>query len=114
MCNWRKSLKLFGQTSEIANIIINQDSSTRFLFVTFTVKNCDADKLSQTIDMMNMGFKRLTDKSKGVKITENLKIICSVICEQLKLHTISKKIHITLTYIAYLPLRQDILRVMAI
>ena len=73
MCNWRKSLKLFGQTSEIANIIINQDSSTRFLFVTFTVKNCDADKLSQTIDMMNMGFKRLTDKSKGVKITEKFK-----------------------------------------
>ena len=76
MCNWRKSLKLFGQTSEIANIIINQDSSTRFLFVTFTVKNCDADKLSQTIDMMNMGFKRLTDKSKGVKITEKFKITC--------------------------------------
>ena len=73
MCNWRKSLKLFGQTSEIVNIIINQDSSTRFLFVTFTVKNCDADKLSQTIDMMNMGFKRLTDKSKGVKITEKFK-----------------------------------------
>ena len=73
MCNWRKSLKLFGQTSEIANIIINQDSSTRFLFVTFTVKNCDADKLSQTIDMMNMGFKSLTNKSKGVKITEKFK-----------------------------------------
>ena len=73
MCNWRKSLKLFGQTSEIANIIINQDSSTRFLFVTFTVKNCDADKLSQTIDMMNMGFKRLTDKSKKLAITNKFK-----------------------------------------
>ena len=73
MCNWRKSLKMFGQTSEIANIIINQDSSTRFLFVTFTVKNCDADKLSQTIDMMNMGFKRLTDKSKKLTITNKFK-----------------------------------------
>ena len=73
MCNWRKSLKLFGQTSKIANIIINQDSSTRFLFVTFTVKNCDADKLSQTIDMMNMGFKRLTDKSKKLAITNKFK-----------------------------------------
>ena len=73
MCNWRKSFKMFGQTNKIANKILEQNSSTRFLFVTFTVKNCDADKLSQTIDMMNMGFKRLTDKSKGVKITEKFK-----------------------------------------
>ena len=73
MCNWRKSLKLFGQTSKITDKILEQLPTTRFLFVTFTVKNCDADKLSQTIDMMNMGFKRLTDKSKGVKITEKFK-----------------------------------------
>ena len=73
MCNWRKSLKMFGQTNKIANKILEQNSSTRFLFVTFTVENCEADKLSQTIDMMNMGFKRLTDKSKGVKITEKFK-----------------------------------------
>ena len=73
MCNWRKSLKMFAQTNKIANKILEQNSSTRFLFITFTVKNCEADKLSQTIDMMNMGFKRLTDKSKGVKITEKFK-----------------------------------------
>ena len=73
MCNWRKSLKMFVQTNKIANKILEQNSSTRFLFITFTVKNCSADKLSQTIDMMNMGFKRLTDKSKGVKITEKFK-----------------------------------------
>ena len=73
MCNWRKSLKMFGQTNKIANKILEQNSSTRFLFVTFTVKNCSADKFSQTIDMMNIGFKRLTDKSKGVKITEKFK-----------------------------------------
>ena len=73
MCNWRKSLKMFAQTNKIANKILEQNSSTRFIFITFTVKNCSADKLSQTIDMMNMGFKRLTDKSKGVKITEKFK-----------------------------------------
>ena len=73
MCNWRKSLKMFGHTNKIANKILEQNSSTRFLFVTFTVKNCSADKFSQTIDMMNIGFKRLTDKSKGVKITEKFK-----------------------------------------
>ena len=73
MCNWRKSLKMFGQTSKITDKILEQLPTTRFIFVTFTVKNCDADKISQTIDMMNMGFKRLTDKSKGVKITEKFK-----------------------------------------
>mgnify|MGYP000016296136 CR=1 FL=1 len=73
MCNWRKSLKLFGQMSKITDIIIKQDKSTRFIFATFTVKNCNADKLSQTIDMMNMGFKRLTNKTKGVKTTEKFK-----------------------------------------
>ena len=73
MCNWRKSLKMFGQTNKIANKILEQNSSTRFLFVTFTVKNCTADKLSQTIDMMNIGFKRLTDKSKKLAITNKFK-----------------------------------------
>ena len=73
MCNWRKSLKMFGQTNKIANKILEQNSSTRFLFVTFTVKNCSADKLSQTIDMMNIGFKRLTDKSKKLAITNKFK-----------------------------------------
>ena len=73
MCNWRKSLKMFAQTNKIANKIIEQNSSTRFLFVTFTVKNCPADKLSQTIDMMNIGFKRLTDKSKKLAITNKFK-----------------------------------------
>ena len=73
MCNWRKSLKLFGQMSKITDRIMEQDKSTRFIFATFTVKNCNADKLSQTIDMMNMGFKRLTNKTKGVKTTEKFK-----------------------------------------
>ena len=73
MCNWRKSLKMFGQTNKIANKILDQNSSTRFLFVTFTVENCSADKLSQTIDMMNIGFKRLTDKSKKLAITNKFK-----------------------------------------
>ena len=73
MCNWRKSLKMFGQTNKIANIILEQLPTTRFIFVTFTVKNCDADKLEETINLMNKGFKSLTNKSKGVKITEKFK-----------------------------------------
>ena len=73
MCNWRKSLKMFGQTNKIANKIPEQNSSTRFLFVTFTVKNCSAEKLEETISLMNQGFKRLTDKSKKLAITNKFK-----------------------------------------
>jgi plasmid rolling circle replication initiator protein Rep len=73
MCNWRKSLKMFGQTNKIANKILEQNSSTRFLFVTFTVENCSAEKLEETISFMNQGFKRLTDKSKKLAITNKFK-----------------------------------------
>lgn len=73
MCNWRKSLKMFGQTNKIANIILEQLPTTRFIFVTFTVKNCSAEKLEETINIMNQGFKRLTDKSKKLAITNKFK-----------------------------------------
>ena len=73
MCNWRKSLKMFGQTNKIANKILEENSSTRFLFVTFTVKNCSAEKLEETINLMNQGFKRLTDKNKKLAITNKFK-----------------------------------------
>ena len=73
MCNWRKSLKMFGQTNKIANKILEQNSSTRFLFVTFTVKNCSAEKLEETINLMNKGFKSITDKTKKLAITNKFK-----------------------------------------
>ena len=73
MCNWRKSLKMFGQTNKIANKILEQLPTTRFIFVTFTVKNCSAEKLEETINLMNQGFKRLTDKSKKLAITNKFK-----------------------------------------
>ena len=73
MCNWRKSLKMFGQTNKIANKILEQLPTTRFIFITFTVKNCPADKLSQTIDIMNQGFKSLTNKNRKIAITNKFK-----------------------------------------
>lgn len=64
ICCWRKSLKLFGQTSKIVDRILEDKLSIRFLFVTFTVKNPEAKNLVETIDQMNKAFKKLTDKSK--------------------------------------------------
>ena len=73
ICNWRKSLKMFGQTNKIANKILEQNSSTRFLFVTFTVKNCSAEKLEETINLMNQWFKSLTNKNRKLAITNKFK-----------------------------------------
>ena len=73
MCNWRKSLKMFGQTNKIANIILEQLPTTRFLFVTFTVKNCSAEKLEETINLMNQGFKDLTNKNRKISCSAKFK-----------------------------------------
>ena len=64
MCSWRKSLKLFGQVSEIATELLHQQPSVRFLFVTLTVPNCKAEDLSDTINNMNKAFTCLTCKGK--------------------------------------------------
>ncbi len=59
MCNWRKSLKLFGQISRIVDLILRGRKSTRFIFVTFTVRNCEAGELSETLNRMNRAFRYL-------------------------------------------------------
>ena len=110
MCNWRKSLKLFGQTNKIANIILEQLPTTRFIFVTFTVKIVMPINLVRQSTWWIWVLKSLTNKSKGVKITEKFKIIWLAIFEPWKLHTIRKKIHTTHISIAYLPLKLNILR----
>ena len=73
MCNWRKSLKMFGQTSKITDKILEQLPTTRFIFVTFTVKNCSDEKLEETISLMNQGFKDLTNKNRKISCSAKLK-----------------------------------------
>lgn len=73
MCNWRKSLKLFGQVSEITDKVLEQAPSTRFIFVTFTIKNCKANEFTDTIDYMNQGFKDLTNKTRRIAATAKFK-----------------------------------------
>jgi len=64
---------MFGQTSKITDKILEQLPTTRFIFVTFTVKNCSAKKLEETINLMNQGFKSLTDKTKKISCTTKFK-----------------------------------------
>lgn len=64
VCVWRKSLKLFGQVSAVTGILNKEYPSSRYIFATFTVKNVCAEELSDTIDKLNEGFKRLVQKNK--------------------------------------------------
>ena len=72
MCNWRKSIKLFGQVSEIVAAIL-ADKPARFIFVTFTVKNCTAEELPALLDALNEAFKWLTQKGKTFAPAKKLK-----------------------------------------
>lgn len=59
MCNWRWSLKIAYQNKKIVEAI-NQRENVRWLFLTLTVRNTDAESLPETISSMFKAFNRLT------------------------------------------------------
>lgn len=69
MCSWRRSLLIFAQTAQVVDAITADFPTTRYIFVTFTIKNCPAtaETLAEALDMMNEGFKRLVNKRRGYK-----------------------------------------------
>lgn len=76
MCNWRRSLKLFGQVSQVIEAIKEKGIKVRYLFLTLTVKNCKSDKLTETINNLNAGFRLLVRNDKKNKPT---KIACNLL-----------------------------------
>lgn len=56
MCAWRRSYKIFGQVSQIMNLIV---SDYDFLFLTLTVPNCSADELISTLNKMSKAWLNL-------------------------------------------------------
>lgn len=76
MCNWRRSLKLFGQVSQVIEAIREKGIKVRYLFLTLTVKNCKSDKLAETINQLNAGFRLLVRNDKKNKPT---KIACNLL-----------------------------------
>lgn len=73
MCQWRRSLKMFGQVKMITDRILEQDKSTRFIFGTFTVKNCVAEDLETCIMTLNKKFKYIVDQKKTFAPAKKLK-----------------------------------------
>lgn len=61
MCAWRRSLKIFGQVSQIMDEA-QKDSSHEFIFLTLTIKNVLGNKLSAALDALLEGYNKLLDK----------------------------------------------------
>lgn len=64
MCNWRRSLKIFGQVSKVLDSLQGQ---YQYIFLTLTVRNCHSDELADTLDVMQKGWHNLT-KQKRFKV----------------------------------------------
>ena len=61
-CNWRRSLKIFGNTSRILDYLDQtQGVKIKYLFLTLTVRNCPLPQLGAQIDAMSDGFHRMTN-----------------------------------------------------
>lgn len=61
MCNWRRSLKIFGQVSRIMDVLAKD---YQFLFLTLTVKNCSAEDFPATVQVLFDGWRFMYNKSK--------------------------------------------------
>ena len=53
MCSWRRSYKIFGQVSQIMDLIADK---YEFLFLTLTFPNCTADELTDALNRMSKAW----------------------------------------------------------
>ncbi|MCL2311798.1 MAG: protein rep [Firmicutes bacterium] len=56
MCQWRKSLRVFVDTSRVIDEVEKQHKELKHIFLTLTVKNCSLDDLSKTLDSFFKGW----------------------------------------------------------
>ncbi|GHU26640.1 hypothetical protein FACS1894164_18010 [Spirochaetia bacterium] len=58
MCAWRRSLRVFGNIYAI--IGSSAFEGLRYLFLTLTIRNCDAASLPGTLDLLESAWHQLT------------------------------------------------------
>lgn len=59
-CQWRKSLKMLANFSRVFPRIREDYPTSKFIFLTLTVKNCPASDLKLTVNHLAQSFRRLT------------------------------------------------------
>lgn len=81
MCVWRRTLKVFGQTSAIMQELKKQDKY-EYIFISLTAENCTGKDLSATIDLMMNAWHKFVGYAqfrrivkgfyRGFEVTHNL------------------------------------------
>lgn len=81
MCNWRRSLKIYGQVSKVMDKAL-ENKDYRFLFLTLTCENVEGKDLSKIIDKLFHAFKKLSERKvfkqsvkgwfRALEVTHNL------------------------------------------
>lgn len=62
VCQWRKSLMWRGRFLTAMPAILRDFPSSRFIFLTLTVRNCDLTDLRSTLDEMNRAWRRMIQR----------------------------------------------------
>lgn len=57
MCNWRRSLKIFGQVSQVMDYLVDDYS---FIFLTLTIRNVEHYELSDAVGEIQKAWSKLT------------------------------------------------------
>ncbi len=70
MCMWRKSLMISAQLFKITHIALDQNPTYRFLFLTLTIPNVDADDLSEGVTTLLEGWNRLIQRTEVKKVVK--------------------------------------------
>ncbi|MCQ6444284.1 protein rep, partial [Vibrio parahaemolyticus] len=65
MCQWRRSLKMYGQLHQIvdamqADRVAAGRKPYNWALITITVRNCGPDELSSTLDLLAQGWGRMS------------------------------------------------------
>lgn len=72
-CNWRKSLKTYSQMQTVSTELIKKFPTARYLFGTFTVRNCTAEELPAVLDQLTSAYKLLVNSGKTNASCKQLK-----------------------------------------
>lgn len=62
ICQWRRSLMWFARFCSALPKLMEDYPTSRFLFLSLTVKNCDSADLKETLNHLNQSFRRLTQR----------------------------------------------------
>nr|CRY98013.1 hypothetical protein [uncultured prokaryote] len=68
VCQWRRSLKTYAQMSQVLEVA--KSDGYQFIFLTLTMRNCEACELSDTLSKLLLAFNRLMkykDVNKAIK-----------------------------------------------